>query len=291
MNVCVWAYSKYMRLNATQTYGKRFLWPTLCFPWLCVANKVLCLFHTHTHAFTSEAKFFCVTTTDFSCIWISRDIQHGTDPRDFARDVIFEWTHVQSDQREYSNMSAEPGRKWAYSTDIRLRIVYQQVGMGLHFYEIANNLNIATSTTRSWVKGHRFRGLWNLGTERKFECNWNPLYLLSEAACLVFAWHSDSYTYSTLTHTHSRTFKVNSTWSVHVGMVGEQPLWLYHICTTLTHTGTWRVQTEAQLTVLSIALHFEHPWMWRVSVRTRHKATGQAVFVTYALFSVTLRGE
>lgn len=43
-------------------------------------------------------------------------------------------------------MSTEPGRKRAYSTDIRLRVVYQRIGMGLRFYEIAKNLNIATST-------------------------------------------------------------------------------------------------------------------------------------------------
>ena len=30
-------------------------------------------------------------------------------------------------------ISAEPGRKRAYSTDIRLRVVYQRIGMGLRF--------------------------------------------------------------------------------------------------------------------------------------------------------------
>jgi transposase len=43
-------------------------------------------------------------------------------------------------------MSAEPGRKKAYSSDIRWRIIYQRVGMGLTFTEIAKNLNIALST-------------------------------------------------------------------------------------------------------------------------------------------------
>jgi transposase len=43
-------------------------------------------------------------------------------------------------------MSAEPGRKRAYSTDIQLRVVYQRIGMGLRFCEIAANLNITTST-------------------------------------------------------------------------------------------------------------------------------------------------
>ena len=43
-------------------------------------------------------------------------------------------------------MPAEPGRKRAYSVDIRWRVVYQRIGMELHFHEIANRLNIATST-------------------------------------------------------------------------------------------------------------------------------------------------
>ena len=43
-------------------------------------------------------------------------------------------------------MSAEPGRKRAYSVDIRWRVVYQRIGMELRFHEIANRLNIATST-------------------------------------------------------------------------------------------------------------------------------------------------
>ena len=42
--------------------------------------------------------------------------------------------------------SAEPGRKRAYSMDIRLRVIYQRIGMGLRFCEIATNLNIAIST-------------------------------------------------------------------------------------------------------------------------------------------------
>ena len=44
-------------------------------------------------------------------------------------------------------MSAEPNRKRAYSSDIRWRIVYQRVGMGLTYPKIATNLNIALSTS------------------------------------------------------------------------------------------------------------------------------------------------
>ena len=42
--------------------------------------------------------------------------------------------------------SAEPGRKAAYSPDIRWRVIWQCLGMGLSFRDIADNLNIATST-------------------------------------------------------------------------------------------------------------------------------------------------
>ena len=42
--------------------------------------------------------------------------------------------------------SAEPGRKVAYSRDIGWRVVWQKVGMGLTFREIASRLQIATGT-------------------------------------------------------------------------------------------------------------------------------------------------
>ena len=43
-------------------------------------------------------------------------------------------------------VSAEPGRKTAYGKDLRWRIIYQRIAMGLKFAEIASNLNIAVST-------------------------------------------------------------------------------------------------------------------------------------------------
>ena len=42
--------------------------------------------------------------------------------------------------------SAEPGRKAPYSPDICWRVIWQRLGMGLSFREIARNLSIATST-------------------------------------------------------------------------------------------------------------------------------------------------
>ena len=42
--------------------------------------------------------------------------------------------------------SAEPGRKSGYSRDIVWRVVWQKVGMGLTFREIAERLQIAVGT-------------------------------------------------------------------------------------------------------------------------------------------------
>ena len=38
--------------------------------------------------------------------------------------------------------SAEPGRKAAYSSDLRWRIIWQRFGMELCFRKVAENLNI-----------------------------------------------------------------------------------------------------------------------------------------------------
>ena len=42
--------------------------------------------------------------------------------------------------------SCEPGRTKAYSMDIRWRVIWQRLGMGLRFREIAHRLNIAVGT-------------------------------------------------------------------------------------------------------------------------------------------------
>ena len=49
-------------------------------------------------------------------------------------------------------MSAEPGRKTAYSDDLRWRVIYQRIGMGQPFHKIAMNLNIAASTAHQVYK-------------------------------------------------------------------------------------------------------------------------------------------
>ena len=42
--------------------------------------------------------------------------------------------------------SAEPNRKRPYDRDLRWRIVFQRIGMGLQYDKIAQNLNVSTST-------------------------------------------------------------------------------------------------------------------------------------------------
>ena len=44
------------------------------------------------------------------------------------------------------SLSAEPGRKRPYSSDVRWRIVWQRLSLGLSYNEIARRLNIAAST-------------------------------------------------------------------------------------------------------------------------------------------------
>ena len=43
-------------------------------------------------------------------------------------------------------MSAEPGRKTAYSNNLQWRIVYQRIAMNLPLVKIAQNLNVTVST-------------------------------------------------------------------------------------------------------------------------------------------------
>ena len=56
-----------------------------------------------------------------------------------------QWTR-HSNRRWEKTTSAEPGRRKAYSSDIRWRIIYQCVEIGLTFPDIARRLNIALST-------------------------------------------------------------------------------------------------------------------------------------------------
>ena len=49
-------------------------------------------------------------------------------------------------------MSAEPGRKAPYSDDIRWRVVWQKIGMGLKFRTIARNLSVSSGTVHNHFK-------------------------------------------------------------------------------------------------------------------------------------------
>ena len=42
--------------------------------------------------------------------------------------------------------SAEPGRRKAYDCDLRWRMIYQRLARGLHYKDIARNLDVSTST-------------------------------------------------------------------------------------------------------------------------------------------------
>ena len=78
-------------------------------------------------------------------------------------------------------MSAEPGRKKAYSSDLRWCIVYQRLAMNLPFEKIAHNLNVAVSTA------HR--------TYRLFEESGSvdPLSLGTRLDCRSLDPHSELY--------------------------------------------------------------------------------------------------
>ena len=44
------------------------------------------------------------------------------------------------------SFSADPNRRRPYDRDLRWRIVFQRIGMGLQYDKIAQNLNVSTST-------------------------------------------------------------------------------------------------------------------------------------------------
>ena len=48
--------------------------------------------------------------------------------------------------------SAEPGRRKAYDCDLRWRMIYQRLARGLHYKDIARNLDVSTSTVYRMYK-------------------------------------------------------------------------------------------------------------------------------------------
>ena len=57
-----------------------------------------------------------------------------------------------------ASTSAEPGRKAAYSRDICGRVVWQKVGMGLTYRQIASRLQIGTGTAHRILQRFRDTG-------------------------------------------------------------------------------------------------------------------------------------
>ena len=55
-------------------------------------------------------------------------------------------------------MSAEPGRKAPYSSDITWRVVWQRIGMELTFREIAENLCLSLGTVHNHFKQFQMTG-------------------------------------------------------------------------------------------------------------------------------------
>ena len=54
--------------------------------------------------------------------------------------------------------SIEPGRTTAYSKDLRWRIAWQHIAMGLKFIDIAKNLGISAGTACNIVKSFQLTG-------------------------------------------------------------------------------------------------------------------------------------
>ena len=55
-------------------------------------------------------------------------------------------------------MSAEPGRKAPYSTDLRYRIVWQKIGLEMTYREIAKNLNVSVGSAHNVFKRFKETG-------------------------------------------------------------------------------------------------------------------------------------
>jgi transposase len=49
-------------------------------------------------------------------------------------------------------MSAEPGRKAPYSVDLRHRMIWQKIGMGLTFRGVARYLNVSLGTVHNVLR-------------------------------------------------------------------------------------------------------------------------------------------
>ena len=72
-------------------------------------------------------------------------------------------------------MSAEPGRRTAYSINLRWRIVYQRIGMNLSLEKIASNLNVSTSTAYALTDFLSEQAVWTLKAIKNGGKIWDDL--------------------------------------------------------------------------------------------------------------------
>ena len=94
--------------------------------------------------FVVTVDFACVSTCMIACVRTRMRMRMGAPRARVARrpDMILHVsciTHAQNSKK----MSAEPGRKAPYSIDLRHRMIWQKIGMGLTFRGVARNLNVA----------------------------------------------------------------------------------------------------------------------------------------------------
>ena len=104
-------------------------------------------------------------------------------------------------------LSAEPGRKAAYDKDLRWRIIYQRIAIGMKGAEIAKNLNIAVSTAHRTY--HYFERTGNVisasTTKKRYETaqrkmsKQNELFVLGvvlqiqQCSCMKFVMKSERF--------------------------------------------------------------------------------------------------
>jgi len=88
-------------------------------------------------------------------------------------------------------MLIEPGRKAAYSNDIRWRVIWRRLGMEMEFKAIANGLHIAPSTAYRIYKQFKASGDANLTENTRFRYiqkvyMYNMVYYTVKNVCNAF---------------------------------------------------------------------------------------------------------
>ena len=90
---------------------------------------------------------------DYSTVDFSSIRKLHTVPLRLRYKVLLQKCYLHTQTQEITmSMSAEPGRKKAYSKDLHWRIVYQRIGMNFTYERIGKNLNISMSTVHRTYK-------------------------------------------------------------------------------------------------------------------------------------------